>query len=70
MISEKYELKQGTSNQITTKVVPSIIKKPKDFHVKPKISLEDNVYLKTYYHHNQANIEVDETLAKIHVQNL
>jgi hypothetical protein len=36
---------------------------------KPKISLEYKVYFKTYYHHSQADIEVDETLAKIQVNN-
>jgi hypothetical protein len=41
--------------------------KPKDFDVKPEISLEDKVYTKTYYHHSQTNIELDETLAKIQV---
>jgi hypothetical protein len=32
--------------------------------------MEDKVYLETYYHHSQVDIEVDETLAKIQVQNL
>jgi hypothetical protein len=41
-----------------------------EFNVRPKTSLEDKLYLKTYYHHSQANIEVDETLAKIQVHNL
>jgi len=50
-------------------VVHSIIKS-KDFYVKPKISLEDKVYPKTYYHHSQDDIQVDETPAKIHIQNL
>jgi hypothetical protein len=27
--------------------------------------LKDKVYPKTYYHHSQANIEVDETSIKI-----
>jgi hypothetical protein len=40
-----------------------------EFNVKPKISLEYKVYFKTYYHHSQADIEVDETLAKIQVNN-
>jgi hypothetical protein len=40
------------------------------FNVKPNTSLEDKVYLKTYYHHSQADIEVGETPAKIQVQNL
>jgi hypothetical protein len=35
------------------------------FHVKPKISLEDKVYPETYYHHNQVDIEMDETQTKI-----
>ncbi len=38
-----------------------------EFNVRLEISLEDKVYLETYYHHNQADIEVDETLAKIQV---
>ncbi len=50
-------------------MVPSITKL-EDCHVKPKISLEDKVYPKTYYHHSQTDIEEDETLAKIQVQNL
>jgi hypothetical protein len=29
------------------------------------MSLEDKVYPKTYYHHSQADIEVDETPTKI-----
>jgi hypothetical protein len=41
--------------------------KLEDFYVRPKISLEDKADPKTYYHHSQANIEVDETLVKIHV---
>ncbi len=40
------------------------------FNVRPKISLENKVYPKTYYHHSQADIEVDETPTKIQVQNL
>ncbi len=55
-ISEKSELEQGTSYQRTTKVVPSITKL-EDFHVKPKISLEDKVYPKTYYHHSQTMLK-------------
>jgi len=50
-------------------MVPSITKL-EDYYVKPKISLEDKVYPETYYHHSQIDIEVDETLAKIQVQNL
>ncbi len=45
-------------------MVPLIIK-PKDFYVKPKISFKDKVYLKTYHHHSQIDIEMDETLARI-----
>jgi hypothetical protein len=37
------------------------------FNVKPKIPPKNKVYPKTYYHHSQADIEVDETLAKIQV---
>jgi hypothetical protein len=44
-------------------VVVSTIK-TKEFNVKPEISLEDKVYLKTYYHHSQIDIKVDETPAK------
>ncbi len=47
-------------------MVPSIIK-PENFYVEPEISLKDKVYLETYYHHSQTNIEMDETLAKIQV---
>ncbi len=39
--------------------------KPKNFYVKLEISLKDKVYLETYYHHSQADIEMDETLANI-----
>jgi len=45
-------------------VVPLTIK-PKNFYVKLKISFKNKFYLKTYYRHNQADIEMDETLAKI-----
>ncbi len=38
-----------------------------EFLVRLEISLEDKVYPKTYYHHNQVDIKVDETLAKIQV---
>ncbi len=44
--------------------------KPKNFYVKLKISFKNKVYLKTHYHHSQADIEMDETLAKIQVHNL
>jgi hypothetical protein len=44
--------------------------KIKEFNVKPEISLEDKVYLETCYHHSQVDIRMDETPAKIQVQNL
>jgi hypothetical protein len=49
----------------------SIIKTTK-FNVTPvpETSLGDKVYLETYYHHSQADIEVDQTLAKILVHNI
>jgi hypothetical protein len=40
------------------------------FHVRLKISLKDKIYPKTYYHHSQVDIEVDETPKKIQAQNL
>jgi hypothetical protein len=63
-INEEFEPQQGT-----IEVVFSIIKTI-DFYVKLEISLEYKVLPKTYYHHTQDDIEVDETPAKIHVQNL
>jgi hypothetical protein len=62
--NEKSDPKQKTIDQGEAKVVLLPIK-PKDFYVRPKISLEDKVYPKTYYRHRQANIEVDETPTKI-----
>jgi hypothetical protein len=50
-------------------MAPSTTKTTK-FNVKLKISLEGKLYLETYYHHNQAKIEVDETSIKIQEQNL
>ncbi len=44
MISEKSDPKQETSNKKEAKMVPSTTK-PKDLYAKPKISLEDKVYL-------------------------
>jgi hypothetical protein len=38
--------------------------------VKPEISLKNNIYPKTYYHHNQVDIEMDEIPTKVQVQNL
>jgi hypothetical protein len=45
-------------------MVPSIVKS-KDFCVKLKVLLEDKVYPKTYYHHSQDDIQVDETPSQI-----
>ncbi len=44
-------------------MVPSIVKS-EDFCVRPKISLEDKVYLETYYYHNQDDIQ---TLANMQI---
>jgi hypothetical protein len=66
---EEFDLEQKTSNQTTKKVVPSIVKS-EDFCVRLEVSLEDKVYPQTYYHHSQDDIQVDETPAKIQVQNL
>ncbi len=68
-INGKSKLKKRISYQRATKVVVSTIKTTK-FNVKPKTSLEDKVYLGTYYHHNQVYIEMDDTPTKIQVQNL
>jgi hypothetical protein len=37
------------------------------FNVKPETPLKGKVYLETYYHHNQTNIEVGETPTKIQI---
>ncbi len=63
---EESNKKQGTLDQIAVKVVPSTMKS-ENFYVILKVSLEDKVYFETYYHHNQDDIQVDETLAKIQV---
>jgi len=42
----------------------------KDFYVRPETLFEDKVYPKTYYHHSQADIEMDETPSKMKVLNL
>ncbi len=65
-IIAKFEPKLATLDQKVTKVM-STTTKSKDLYVRPKISLEDKVYLETYYHHTQDDIQVDETLAKIQV---
>ncbi len=49
--------------------MPPIVKS-KDFCVKLEVSLEDKVYPKTYYHHSQDDIKVDETSTNVQVQNL
>jgi hypothetical protein len=49
--TKQLDPEQRTLNQTTIKLVPSIVKS-KDFYVIPKVSLEDKVYPKTYYHHN------------------
>jgi hypothetical protein len=66
---EEFDPKQGTSYQTSIEVVLSTMKS-KDFFVKPKVSLRDKVYLETYYHHSQHDIQMKETPAKIQVQNL
>ncbi len=53
--TEEFDPKQRTSDQTTTEVVPSIVKS-EDFCVRLKVSLEDKVYLKNYYHHNHDDI--------------
>jgi hypothetical protein len=63
-VSGESNPKQETSNQRATKVVLSTTNTTK-FHVKLEISLEDKVYPETYYHHNQVDIEMDETPTKI-----
>jgi hypothetical protein len=67
-IKESY-LKQGTSYQIIAKVMLLTLNS-KNFCVKPKVSLEDKVYPKTYCHNSQDDIQVDESPTRIHVQNL
>jgi len=66
---EEFDLKQGTNDQRVAKVVPLTVKL-EDFYVTPKVSLEDKVYLETYYHHSQDDIQMNKTLVKIQVQNL
>jgi hypothetical protein len=68
-INEKYDPKQRTSNRGAIELVPSTTK-PEGFYVKLKISLENKVYPKAYYHHSQGDVEMDETPTKIQVQNL
>ncbi len=67
--TEESNLEQRISYQTTTKLVPWIVKS-KDFCVRLEVSFEDKVYFKNYYHHSQDDIQVDETLAKIQVQNI
>ncbi len=67
-INEKSEPQQGTLYQGPIEVVPSTTKTIW-FNVRLEISMENKVYTKAYYHHSQVNIEMDETLAKIQIQN-
>ncbi len=62
-INGESEPKERISDKKTTEVMALTTKITK-FNVKPKTSMEDKVYLEIYYHHNQANIEVDETPTK------
>ncbi len=57
---------QKTSYQTAAEMVFSTMKS-EYFCVKLEVSLEDMVYLKTYYIHSQDDIQVDETLAKIQI---
>ncbi len=68
-INKKCNPNQRSSNQGIAKMAPSTTKTI-NFNVRLQMSLEDKIYPKTYYHHSQANIEVDETPTKIQVQNL
>ncbi len=61
---EESNIEQRTLDQIVIEVVPSTMK-VKHFSIKLEVSLEDEIYLKTYYHHCQDNIQVDETLTEI-----
>jgi hypothetical protein len=49
--NEEFDLEQGTSYPTIAKVVPSIMKS-KYLFFRPKVSLEDKVYPKTYCHHS------------------
>jgi hypothetical protein len=60
---EKYDPKQRILDEIDVGVVPLTIKS-EDFHVKLEVSLEDKIYLKTYYYHGHDDIQVDETPTK------
>jgi hypothetical protein len=62
--TKESDLDQRTLDQITAKVVPSTMKS-EDFCVRLEVSLENMVYSETYYHHNQDDIQVDETSIKI-----
>jgi hypothetical protein len=60
----EFDIEWRTLDQIATELKPLTIKS-KDVCVRLKVSLEDKVYPKTYYHHNQDDIKVDETPTKI-----
>ncbi len=61
-------VKTSTSNQGFE--IKSTKKKILDNKYEPKVTLEDKVYLKTYYKHQPRSVVVDETLAKIKAQGL
>jgi hypothetical protein len=58
-INGEFEPKQGISYQRVIKTI--------EFNVTLETSLENKVYPKIYYHHNQTDIEMDETSTKIQV---
>jgi hypothetical protein len=58
--------KQKTTYQTAAKMVFSTMKS-ENFCVKLEVSLEDYVYLETYYHHSQDDTQVDETITKIQI---
>jgi len=67
--TKESNLEQGTSNQLIVEVMSSTMRL-EEFCVRLKVSLEDKVYPKTYYHHSQYDIQVDETPINIQVHNL
>ncbi len=67
--SKELDPKQRILDKTIMELEPSIVK-PENVLVRPQVSLENKVYAETYDHHNKDDIQVDETLAKIQVQNL
>jgi len=65
----EFDLERRTLDQKIAKL-ESLTVKSKYVCVKLKVSLEDKVYPKPYYHYSQDDIQVDETPTKIQVQNL